>query len=441
MQNQYSKINNILGWLVFLVACFTYFSTIEPTASFWDCGEYIATAYKLEVGHPPGAPLFLIIGRFFTLFASSPAEVAKMVNYMSALSSAFTILFLFWTITAIGKKIATATDGVIDNAKLIAIMGSGVAGALAYNFSDSFWFSAVEGEVYAMSSFFTAIVVWAMFKWDDVADEPHANRWIILIAYLMGLSIGVHLLNLLTIPALTFIYYFRKYKPTRNGIIITGLISLGILIVVMYGVIPGLVKLWGSFELFFVNSLGLPFNSGTWFYFLSLIGGIIWGLYYTAKHGKVVANTALLCLTVIIIGYSSFAMIIVRSNANPPMDENNPEDAISLLSYLLREQYGERPLGYGQYYNAPLDTQEPYKDKNPSYMRDDKAGNYAMIDDGKNKQPNYVNPFQQCAVATFPAAGSPLEFVQFWLYHNAAESLGVTVRASVMYRGPYTNPI
>jgi hypothetical protein len=388
MVSNYQKINNLLGWLVGIIASAVYLSTIEPTASFWDCGEYIATAYKLEVGHPPGAPLFLMIARFFSLFASEPAQVAKMINSMSALCSGLTILFLFWTITAIAKKLALKF-GALTNAKVIAIMGSGLVGSLAYTFSDSFWFSAVEGEVYAMSSFFTAIVFWAILKWDSIADENHADRYIILIAYLIGLSIGVHLLNLLTIPAITFVYYFRKFEPTRKGIIYTAIVSLVILGVVQYGIIPGLVKLSSAFELFFVNTFRLPFNSGTLIYILFITSLVVYGLYSTKKKNKPIYNTIILCFAMIVIGYSSFGLIVIRSNANPPIDENNPENAISLLSYLMREQYGESPLIYGQYYNAPLDPSKPYKDGSPVYARDEKSGKYVIIDDRKNSVPNY----------------------------------------------------
>ena len=413
MISQYQRINNALGWIIGLIATFVYASTIEPTASFWDCGEYIATAYKLEVGHPPGAPLFLIIGRFFSLFASDPSEVAKMINLSSAICSGFTILFLFWTITAISKKLALRF-GELNNAKVIAIMGSGMVGALAYTFSDSFWFSAVEGEVYAMSSFFTAIVFWAIFKWDSVADEDHADRYIILIAYLVGLSIGVHLLNLLTIPAITFVYYFRKFEPTRKGIIITSVASLVILVVVQYGIIPGLVKLSSGFELFFVNSLGMPFNSGTLIYILLIVALVSYGLYSTKKKNKPIYNTIILSFAVIVLGYSSFALIVVRSNANPPIDENNPENAISLLSYLMREQYGESPLFYGQYYNAPLDSRNPYKDGNPVYSRDEKSGKYVITDDRKNSIPNYDPKFCTIFPRMYSSQGNHVSGYKSW---------------------------
>lgn len=382
----YKKLNNIIGWAVFVVASFVYLATIEPTTSFWDCGEYIATAYKLEVGHPPGAPLFNLIGRFFTLFGGGTANAAMMVNALSAIVSAFTILFLFWTITALARKIALKT-GELTKDKLIAIFGSGVVGALAYTFSDSFWFSAVEGEVYAMSSMFTAIVFWAILKWEELADEPHNIRWIVLIAFLMGLSIGVHLLNLLAIPAMTFIFYFKKYKTTtRNGFILAGILSVLILVIVQNGIIPGIVSLSAKFELFFTNSLGLPFNTGTIIYAALIIGGIIWGLRYTQKNKKIIANTAILCFTFILIGYSSFAVLIIRSQANTPMDENNPENAINLLSYLNREQYGSWPILHGQYFNAPV---VDYLDGSPVYTKDEKLGKYVITDERKSTIPVY----------------------------------------------------
>lgn len=387
----YKKINTLTGWAVFLIAAFVYLSTIEPTASFWDCGEYISTAFKLEVGHPPGAPLFNLIGRFFTLF-SDEHGAAQMINAMNGICSAFTILFLFWTITAFAKKIALKT-GELDATKILTIIGSGIVGSLAYTFSDSFWFSAVEGEVYAMSSFFTAIVFWAILKWEEVADEPHSLRWIILIAFLMGLSIGVHLLNLLAIPAIVFVYYFKRYKLTRNGFILTSVIAVLTLGIVQAGIIPGIVSWAAKFELFFVNSLGLPFNSGTIFYFILVVSASVWGLWYTSKKNKAALNTGILAITMLLIGYSSFFTLVIRSQANPPMDENNPENAINLLSYLNREQYGDWPILYGQYYNAPLDPAQPYKDGNPTYTKDETVGKYVITQDKKNSIPNYDKRF------------------------------------------------
>lgn len=372
---KFDRLNIIVGWLTFAVAAITYLMTMEPTASFWDCGEFITTSYKLEVGHPPGAPFFMIMGRFFNLFASNPSHVAIMVNSMSALASAFTILFLFWTITHIAQKLVTPENGEYTMGQIIAILGAGVVGGLAYTFSDSFWFSAVEGEVYATSSLFTALVFWAILKWENKADEPHANRWIILIAYLMGLSIGVHLLNLLAIPAMVFVYYFKKYEVTRKGIIISLLASILILGVVMYGVIPGVVTIATWFELLFVNGMGLPFNTGAVIYALLLVGSIIFGIVYTLRKKLVLWNTVLISLIVILIGYSSFAMIVIRSSANPPMDQNNPDNAFALLGYLNREQYGDRPLIYGQYYNTPLIK---YVNDKPYYI--EKGGKYVIAD-------------------------------------------------------------
>ncbi len=388
--NKYRKINNIVGWAVFVIAAFTYLSTIEPTTSFWDCGEFIASAYKQEVGHPPGAPLFMIAAKVASLLSfGDVTQVAKWINSLSALASAFTILFLFWTITYFADKIVRKPYEKYSLNNLIAVMGSGAVGALAYTFSDTFWFSAVEGEVYASSSLFTAIVFWAILKWERIADEPYANRWLIFIAYMMGLSIGVHLLNLLAIPAIVFVYYFRKYEPNKRGIIAASIIAIVVLGTIMYGVIPGLVKLAAGFELIFVNGFGMPFNTGVVVYVLLLGGGIVYGLIYTAKKKKVLWNTVLLMLTVIIIGYSSFTMIVVRSIAEPPMNENQPDNVFSLLAYLNREQYGDRPLIYGQYFNADIIDQEtqytylPIGDKykkipkvNPKYIYDP---NYSTI--------------------------------------------------------------
>ena len=354
----YKRTNNLVGWFTFLIAAYVYISTIEPTGSFWDCGEFIATAHKLEVGHPPGAPLFLMLARIFILFGGDDVRMYPIaVNILSALMSAFTILFLFWTITALARKIVIG-KGEISTDKLIAVMGAGLVGALAYTFSDSFWFSAVEGEVYASSSFFTAIVFWAIFKWENAADEPHNLRWLILIAYLMGLSIGVHLLNLLTIPALAFVIYFKKYKVSTKGIIYTAILGTLVLGFIQYGIIQGAITLAGTFDRVFVNGFGMPFGSGIIFYALLIVAGVIWGLIYTKKKNHPIWNTAILCFVFIMIGYSSFAQIVIRSAANPPLDENNPENVFNFISYLKREQYGERPLFIGQYYNAKVIDQK-----------------------------------------------------------------------------------
>jgi hypothetical protein len=344
--------NLATGWILFLVAAVVYLLTIEPTSSFWDCGEFIATAYKLEVGHPPGAPFFMILGRFFTLFAGgNEMAVAKSMNVLSALSSAFTILFLFWTITHLVRKFYNHTAGCTTS-QMITIMGAGAVGALAYTFSDTFWFSAVEAEVYATSSLFTAFVFWAMLKWENIADEPHANRWIILIALLAGISIGIHLLNLLTIPALVFIYFFRKYTFSWSGFAAAVGVSIALLAIVLYVVIPGIPYFGSRFELLFVNAFNLPYFTGVAFYILLFVGLIIFGIYYTYRKGQVLWNTIILALFVIFIGYSSYAVILIRSVANTPLDESNPETMFLLQSYLNREQYGDRPLAYGAYFNA-----------------------------------------------------------------------------------------
>lgn len=363
----YNKLNNIVGWAVFLVAAIVFLGTIEPTASLWDCGEYIATAYKLEVGHPPGAPTFMMLGRVFSAF-SSPENAAMMVNAMSGLSSAFGVLFIFWCITMLTKKVALREGAALTKEKTIAILGSGVVGACAFIFTDSFWFSAVEGEVYAMSAMFTAATFWAILKWETVADEPRSDRWLILIAYLIGLSIGVHLLNLLAIPAVAYVYYFKRYeKATRKGFIITGVVGLFLLVLVQAFIIPKIVELAAWFEITSVNSFGLPFNSGALLFGVIMVSLIILALRWTHKKGKVMWNTAVLCFMVLLIGYSSFAMIMIRSNANTPMDENNPENLVSLLAYLNREQYGTWPISHGPYWNTPIDYTDPYSDGSPVY--------------------------------------------------------------------------
>ncbi len=371
--NNFRRWNLLLGWTTFLVALMTYILTLEPTVSWWDCGEFIASSYKLLVGHPPGAPLFLMMGRFFTLFAGDPDNIAYMVNLMSALASAFTILFLFWTITHLARKFFPETESK-SSKNLILILGSGFVGALAYAFSDTFWFSAVEGEVYATSSLFTAVVFWAILKWENIADQKYADRWLILIAYLMGLSIGVHLLNLLAIPAIVLVYYFRRYEVTTWGLTRAILISVLILAVIMYGIIQGLVLFASKFELLFVNGLKFGFNTGVIVYSLIILIGIPFGIWYTHKKGKVMWNSVLTGLAVILIGYSSYSMIVIRSLANPPMDMNNPENVFSLLSYLNREQYGDRPLLTGHYFTDEIKRDARgytvIDEKDPVYVKD-----------------------------------------------------------------------
>ena len=355
--------NTFCGWVVFAIAAATYLLTVEPTASFWDCGEFISSAWKLDVGHPPGAPFFMLMGHFFSLFASDTSHVAMCVNALSALASAFTILFLFWTITALARKLVQP-DTLW---KSIAILGAGAVGALAYTFSDTFWFSAVEGEVYASSSLFTAVVFWLILKWDEQADEEGSDKWLILIAYLMGLSIGVHLLNLLTIPAIVLVYYFRRYEFSWKGVIYAFLAACAILLVILYGIIPGFPTLIGWFELLFVNVFGCPFNTGMAVCLVLTAALLTWAIVYSHKranreyeenNGKQLwrwLNTSVLMLTVILVGYSSYAALVIRSNADTPMDQNSPDNVFSLKYYLNREQYGDRPLIYGQTYNAPVE--------------------------------------------------------------------------------------
>jgi hypothetical protein len=397
----YKKLNNYTGWLVLIFATTVYFMTLEPTTSLWDCGEYITTAYKLEVGHPPGAPLFMMLGRIFTMFTSA-ANAAMMINGMSALCSAFTILFLYWTITLIAKKIvsrpepklfgsSSIDDLAVDDQKSKAlsdghkwaIIGSGLIGALAYTFTDSFWFSAVEGEVYAMSSFFTAIVFWAILKWDAECQEKidfpedetiqgkHEDRWLIFIFFMIGLSIGVHLLNLLCIPIIAYVIYFRKVKETTvGGFILTGIIGIAALGVIQALIIPKTVQIAGFFERFFVNDMGMAFNSGTVFFFLMLISIITVLLWYSKKSGKTLMNTITWSASMIFIGYSCFAMIVIRSNANTPLDENDPENLVSLQAYLQREQYGDWPILYGQYFTAELEKdRKKWDDRSDTYLR------------------------------------------------------------------------
>lgn len=350
----YSKINNLTGWLCFLVAAITYILTLEPSVSFWDCGEFIASAFKMQVVHQPGAPLFLMIQRFFSLFAFGDIhKIAYFMNVGSALASAATILFLFWTITALAKKVVIKTAADLTMTNLITVMGAGAVGALAYTFSDSFWFSAVESEVYALSSLFTAIVFWGILKWEANADEPRADRWLLFIAYVMGLSIGIHLLNLLTIPAMAFVYYFKKTEhPTTFGIFKTFVIGVLILAFVQYGIIQYVVSFGAYFDLFFVNTLGLGFGTGVLCFAVLLIGVLVWGIRYSITHQNKVMNLAFISTALIIFGYCSFAMIVIRAKANPNLNNSNPDNAFSFLSYLNREQYGDRPLLFGPNFNS-----------------------------------------------------------------------------------------
>jgi hypothetical protein len=356
--------NNCIGWLSFTIAVIVYLSTIEPSMSLWDCGEFIASSYKLEVGHPPGAPLFLMLAKIFSLLTHDTAKIALFMNAFSAIASAFTILFLFWTITILGSKLTDIKNA--SGLKIILILGSGFVGAMAYMFSDSFWFSAVESEVYSTSSLFTALVFWAILKWENQAETRYANRWIILIAYLVGLSIGVHLLNLLAIPSIVLVYYFKKYPFSVKGFVLAIVLSFVLLIIVQYGIIAGLIVLASKFELFFVNKLHFPFNSGAIIYGILIVLILVAGIILTRKYQKVHLNTIFMGFSMLLLGYSSYALIIIRANADTPLNENNPKDLFSLLYYLNREQYGDRPLFYGQYYNAPV---LEIKDGAPNYVK------------------------------------------------------------------------
>ncbi|MBQ0023051.1 MAG: DUF2723 domain-containing protein [Prevotellaceae bacterium] len=451
----YKIINDALGWVIFAVAAFTYCSTIEPTASFWDCPEFISTASKLEVGHPPGAPFFMLFGNFFSLFASDPTQIAKMVNIMSALLSAGCILFLFWSITHLAKKLIIKDNETPELPQILAVMGSGIAGALIYTWSDTFWFSAVEGEVYAFSSFFTALVFWLILKWEDNADKPHSDKWLVFIAYLVGLSIGVHLLNLLCIPAIVLVYYYKMSKnPTGKGSLLVLGVSVVIIAAVLYGIVPGIVKIGGWFELLFVNAMGMSYNTGLYIYLTLLAACLVWSLWETTKavskarmyisflvsagmlgipfygHGAMsvivgivvlaiigcllfftkkatprILNTAILCMTLMTVGYSSYAVIVIRSSANPPMDQNSPEDVFTLGEYLGREQYGERPLFFGQTYKSKpevIDNGDGYL----TYKTNEGAAVYQRKDKkDESEKDEYINirnkfkldyPFNQC---------------------------------------------
>ena len=355
-QNIFKRWNRIVGWVVFAIAATTYLLTIEPSSSLWDCGEFVATSYKLEVGHPPGAPLFMLLARIATMFAPSPYYVPHMVNAMNALASAFCILFLFWTITHIARRLITRNGGALSVANTIAILGAGAVGALAYTFTDTFWFSAVEGEVYAMSSMFTALVVWLMLRWEEEADEPHSARWIVLIAYLMGLSIGVHILNLLTIPALVFVYYFRKYtNVSMLGLTLVTLLACAILLVLNGIIIPYTVHLGALVDVFCVNTLGLPVNMGIVLFVLAMFVALGVGIYTTHRKGKRIANLIVVCVTMVMLGFSSYAAVTIRASVNPPMNSNNPDNPTALLSVLNRDQYGNRPLLYGPSYASPVE--------------------------------------------------------------------------------------
>ena len=463
---QFRIVDNAIGWLTFVIAAVVYCSTIEPTASFWDCPEFITTGYKLEIGHPPGAPFFMLTANLFSQFVSDPSDVARMVNTMSALLSAACIMFLFWTITHLVRKLIVGTpqapegDVGLPLRKLIAIEASGLVGALIYTFSDTFWYSAVEGEVYAYSSAFTAVVFWLILKWEDHADEPHSDRYLVLITYMTGLSIGVHLLNLLCVPAIVLVYYYRRFpNADLKGSAVALLVSMAIVAAILYGVVPGIITVGGWFELLFVNTLGMPFNTGLIVYIALLVAVVLWAIYESqtdrsqlrqniafvaavamlgipfygygwqaaltgivvlvllwlllnwkgtpqAPEGDVargevrraksevrgawvtarMKNTATLCMLMLMIGYSTYAVIVVRSSANPPMDQNSPEDIFTLGQYLGREQYGDRPLFYGQAYNSQVELRPdgnycvPVSTKGaPVYQRKEKKDRKSVV--------------------------------------------------------------
>jgi hypothetical protein len=357
--NSFKKYNTLSGWAVFVIALLVYWTTMEPTASFWDCGEFIAASYKLQVPHPPGAPLFLLVGRLFSFLAmGNETQVAYWINFSSVLAGAFTSMFLCWSITLFGRTLIKTEASELTTANRVTLLVAGIAGSLAYTFCDSAWFSNVEAEVYAMSSFFTAFVFWAMLKWQTIAEESRANRWLIFIFYLIGLSIGVHLLNLVTLPALALLFYFKKYSPGRWGVAATLLVSLVIIFVINELVIPGLPSVAASFEVFFVNTLGLPFNWGAIFFGISLVAALIYGVRYAEKKQKPALSTFLLAATFILIGYSSYTVVLIRSNFNTPINENDPSDVMQFVRYLKREQYGTWPLLYGPYFNAKMESFE-----------------------------------------------------------------------------------
>ncbi|MDR0542640.1 MAG: DUF2723 domain-containing protein [Dysgonamonadaceae bacterium] len=475
---KYQWANNILGWIVFVIAAVVYLMTIEPTASFWDCGEFISSAYKLEVGHPPGAPIFMLMGNLASHFAAGPSQVSMMLNALSAIFSALTILFLFWTITHLMRKIVAGTSAAGKQAEtspsqMITILGAGAVGALAYTFSDTFWFSAVEGEVYAFSSLMTAVVFWLILKWEDVADEPHSGRWLILIAYLMGISVAIHLLNLLCIPAIVLVYYFRKTtNPTWKGAAIALFISFVILVAILYGLIQGLVEVAGWFELLFVNGFHLPYNSGVAFYMALILGVLAWAIWETMRDAKslkraktafilaiallgipfignglglgvciiialiiylfaskkinpVALNTILIGLLVITIGYSSYALIMIRSAANTPMDQNSPEDIFTLRDYLSREQYGETPLFYGQtfvsevkYENKGNGTLEAvYTDEGPVWgqvAKRDPSEPDRYYEVSRKKHPVYVDELNMLFPRMHSTTGNHVQGYKEW---------------------------
>jgi len=388
----FKRYNAILGWLSFAIALVTYILTLEPTVSYWDCGEYISTSVKLQVGHPPGAPLFQMLGAFFALFTSDPTRIAYMVNFMSALASAFTILFLFWTITTLGKKAVLKTTGEISKSAGIAILGSGLVGALAYTFSDSFWFSAVEAEVYAMSSFLMALLLWLALHWEAEMDKPRGNKWLLVISFIVGLSFGVHILSLLVIPSIVFIYIYKRYPELDlKQFILANIVSILVLAFVFKFLFPYTLVFFSASELFFINTIGLPFNTGTIIAGIVLLGLFYYGLRHTRKKKLYTANLLILCVIFIMIGFSSWLMLPIRANANTTINENDPSSARELLAYYNREQYGDANVFYGDYYSqtGERDKANPNRDAKPKYEKDEKAGKYVIVNNYKDALPNY----------------------------------------------------
>ena len=389
----FKKWNTILGWFTFAIALLTYVLTLEPTVSYWDCGEYISTAVKLAVGHPPGAPLFQMLGAFFAMFTSDVAQIAKMVNLMSAFASAFTILFLFWTITMLANKIIGKSKELVSG-NSIAVLGSGLVGALAYAFSDSFWFSAVEGEVYAMSSFLMALLFWLGLHWEGEMDSPRGHKWLLLISFVVGLSFGVHILSLLVIPSIVFIYFYKRYSDiTSTKFIIANVVAVLVLVFVFKFLFPYTLSFFSTSELFFVNTIGLPFNSGSIIAGLILIAAFYFGIRYTRKKNLVNTNLIILCLLFTMIGFSSWLMLPIRANANTTINENNPSSARELLAYYNREQYGDSSIFYDSYYSETReqDSSDPYRDDKPKYEKDEKLGKYVIVNHYKDALPNYTD--------------------------------------------------
>ncbi len=392
--NTYNKLNNVIGWIVFAIALATYLLTLEPTVAYWDVGEYISTAVKLEVGHPPGAPLFQMLGAFFALFSSNAEHIALLTNAMSGVASAFTILFLFWTITIMGRKIIRKNKESLTLANAIAIFGSGAVGALAYTFSDSFWFSAVEAEVYALSSFLMALLFWLGLKWEARMDIPGGHKWLLLIAFVVGLSFGVHILSLLVIPPIVFIYIYKNYKSlTTVQFIIANIIAVLVLAFIFKFLFPYTLVFFSASELFFVNTVGLPFNSGSIIAGLVLIAAFYFGIRYTRKKRLIHANLIILCLLFVMIGFSSWLMLPIRANANTTINENNPSSARELLAYYNREQYGDSNIFYDSYYSETRqpDPKEPFRDDQPKYEKDEKAGKYVIVNRYKDALPNFTD--------------------------------------------------